>query len=65
MDKKKKLLTGHEVEAMSEEWEAKVGKDLQPFQGGIVKIVPGGWIYPARGSFFLDQLQSFEVRVDP
>ncbi|KAK4329471.1 hypothetical protein Pmani_000228 [Petrolisthes manimaculis] len=61
MDKKRKLLTGHEVEAMSEEWQAKMGNDLEPFPGGYVKIIPGGWIYPGRAPFFIDKIQKFQV----
>lgn len=65
MDKKKQLLTGHQVEEMSEEWKAKVGKDYEPFEGGTVKVVPGGYIYPGKCSFILDKIQSFEVRTFP
>ncbi|KAK3865768.1 hypothetical protein Pcinc_028652 [Petrolisthes cinctipes] len=64
MDKKRKLLTGHEVEDMSEEWQAKVGNDMEPLPGGFVKIMPGGWIYPGRAPFFLDKIQSFQFRED-
>ncbi|KAK3867473.1 hypothetical protein Pcinc_027067 [Petrolisthes cinctipes] len=65
MDKKRKLLTGHEVEDMSEEWQAKVGNDMEPLPGGFVKIMPGGWIYPGRAPFFLDKIQSFQHFVSP
>ncbi|KAK4293014.1 hypothetical protein Pmani_034255 [Petrolisthes manimaculis] len=64
MDKKRKLLSGHEVEAMSEEWQARVGNDLEPFPGGFVQIMPGGWIYPGRAPFFLDKIQNFKFRED-
>ncbi|KAK3871889.1 hypothetical protein Pcinc_022990 [Petrolisthes cinctipes] len=60
----RKLLTGQVVQEVSEEWKERVGKDLQEYKQGVVRILPEGWIYPGVSPFFLDKLQQFQFRTE-
>ncbi|KAK4320406.1 hypothetical protein Pmani_008715 [Petrolisthes manimaculis] len=61
---KQRLLTGHEVEPMSEEWFTKKAQGHSTFTHGIVRILPDGWLYPGTTPRFLDRIQSVKFRND-
>lgn len=60
---KQRLLTGHEVEPMSEEWLAKMAETHATFNHGIVRILPDGWLFPGTTPRFLNRVQSFNVSI--
>lgn len=61
---KQRLISGHEVVAMDEEWLERVRKhQSMQFKHGVVRLMPEGWLYPAAASIYLDKLQTFEVSV--
>lgn len=61
MSKHVRLLTGHEVESMSEEWLAKLADNQSTYKHGVIRILPDGWLYPAASPRFLNRIQSFKV----
>lgn len=58
---KQRLLTGHEVEPMSEEWLAKTAENHETFKHGVIRILPDGWLFPGTTPRFLNRLQNFKV----
>ncbi|KAK4288844.1 hypothetical protein Pmani_038157 [Petrolisthes manimaculis] len=61
---KQLLLTGHDVEPMSEEWLTKMAEEQSTFRHGVVRILPDGWLYPSNTPRFLNRIQSFKFRPD-
>ncbi|KAK4320237.1 hypothetical protein Pmani_008888 [Petrolisthes manimaculis] len=61
---KQRLLTGHEVEPMSEEWLTKMAQEQSTYEHGVVRILPDGWLYPGTTPRFLNRIQSFKFRPD-
>ncbi|KAK3861684.1 hypothetical protein Pcinc_032381 [Petrolisthes cinctipes] len=61
---KKRLLSGHEYEPMSEEFRARMRKDQEAFSDTVLRILPEGWLYPGAAPKFLDKIQSFDFRSD-
>ncbi|KAK3884942.1 hypothetical protein Pcinc_010785 [Petrolisthes cinctipes] len=61
---KQRLLTGHEVEPMSEEWLTKMAEEQSTFTHGVVRILPDGWLCPGTTPCFLNRIQSFKFRPD-
>ncbi|XP_069192661.1 sulfotransferase 1E1-like isoform X2 [Procambarus clarkii] len=56
------LASGHEVEAMSEEWLAKMEKEQTLYNHGMVRLLPGGWLYPASYLEYADRIYNFKFR---
>ncbi|KAK4303106.1 hypothetical protein Pmani_024850, partial [Petrolisthes manimaculis] len=61
---KKRLLSGHEYEPMSEEWRARMRKDQEAYSDTILRVLPDGWLYPGAAPKFLDKIQNFDFRPD-
>ncbi|KAK4307670.1 hypothetical protein Pmani_020579 [Petrolisthes manimaculis] len=58
---KQRLLTGHEVKPMSEEWLTKMAEEQSTYKHGVVRILPDGWLYPGTTPRFLNRIQSFKI----
>ncbi|KAK3871144.1 hypothetical protein Pcinc_023706 [Petrolisthes cinctipes] len=61
---KERLLTGQEVEHMSEAWLTKMAEEQSNFTHGVVRILPDGWLYPGTTPRFLNRIQSVKYRPD-
>lgn len=55
----KRLLTGHEVEEVSEKELKELGLDI--FLHGMVRVKPEGWLYPATTPTYLDRIYNMKV----
>ncbi|XP_050718718.1 sulfotransferase 1A1-like [Eriocheir sinensis] len=58
----KRLLSGHEVEELTEEERKAINFD--GFIHGIVRLKPDGWLYPGTAPAFLDRIYNMEFRPD-
>nr|XP_053635459.1 sulfotransferase 1C4-like [Cherax quadricarinatus] len=57
-----KLVSGHEVVVMSDEWLARLGKEQQLYKEGMVKLMPDGWLLPAAFTRIADKIYNFKLR---
>ena len=55
----KRLLSGHEVEKVSDEEQKELSLDV--YLHGLVRIKPEGWLYPATAPKYLDRIHKMEV----
>lgn len=56
-----KLLSGHEVEEVSEKDLKEWGFDM--FLHGMIRIKPDGWLYPTTTTRYLNRIYTMEVNI--
>lgn len=57
-----RLVSGHEVGVMDEEYLKRIGKRMNLcYKSGVIRIKPEGWLYPGKAQLSLDKLHTFEV----
>ncbi|XP_069165464.1 sulfotransferase 1C4-like isoform X1 [Procambarus clarkii] len=56
-----KLASGHEVEDMSEEWLARMEQEQTLYNKGMVRLRPGGWLYPTLFTKYADDIYNYKV----
>ncbi|XP_069170151.1 sulfotransferase 1A1 isoform X3 [Procambarus clarkii] len=54
------LASGHEVEAMSEEWLARMEQEQTLYNQGMVRLRPGGWLYPTVFTKYADAIYNYK-----
>ncbi|XP_069177636.1 sulfotransferase 1C4-like isoform X1 [Procambarus clarkii] len=55
-----KLASGHEVEDMSEEWLARMEQEQTLYNKGMVRLRPGGWLYPTLFTKYADAIYNYK-----
>ncbi|XP_069184515.1 uncharacterized protein [Procambarus clarkii] len=55
-----KLASGQEVEDMSEEWLARMEHEQTLYNKGMVRLGPGGWLYPTLFTKYADDIYNYK-----